>query len=249
MSPKQERSPWVYVGCGCAVLVVLIVLVIAGAGMFVARGLKNYAQDMEDPVTRNERAREMLGAGALPHGYNAQVFFSVPFLLEFVMLTDGEPVTEENSEIFFEHANLFTFFEMRNLGDNRRQLDEYLAGERDSTDLFENMDFDIRGRELLGRGGFEIGDQQMRYVVQRGELDSRRDEVDGVFALVGTQCAGDDKLRVSMWFQRLPEPLAPNAAGDAAAEAAPGTGDAALAGTPADQEALRALLAHFDVCV
>lgn len=260
MTHSNERSPWFYVGCGCALLAFLIVAVVAVTGYLGFRELRDFAAVMEDPVARNERALTMLGADVMPEEYNAQLFFSVPFVMEVVLLSDGEQIVEDQSSVDLDdHDNAFFYLKLRNFDNNQTQLSRYLDGETDGTDFFGDLDFDLRGGETLGRGTFALDDtQNVRYVIERGEakLGNQGNWVDGVFAFASTTCPGDDKLRVSVWFQRNPgsDPDGASSAVDSPATAAEMADEAqaieavGLHGTPAIESDLRAFLGHFQVC-
>lgn len=265
MAHSNERSPWFYVGCGCALLAFLIVAVVAITGYVGFRELRDFQAVMEDPVARNERALTMLGADVMPESYNAQLFFSVPFVMEVVLLSDGEQIVEDQSTVDLDdHDNAFFYLKLRNFDNNQLQLNRYLDGETDGTDFFGDLDFDLRGGETIGRGTFALDDaQNVRYVIERGEakLGNHGNWVDGVFAFASTVCPGDDKLRVSVWFQRGPGSDTEDVAEDAiSANAAPATAAAdtttgarpieavGLHGTPAIESDLRAFLGHFQIC-
>ncbi|MEE8526652.1 MAG: hypothetical protein V3T72_22170, partial [Thermoanaerobaculia bacterium] len=89
---KKSTSPWLYIGCGCATLAGLAVVAVVAAGFFGASLFKGYVEDMQDPRARAERVKEILGTENLPAGYHARMYFSVPWVLDMVFLSDG-PVT------------------------------------------------------------------------------------------------------------------------------------------------------------
>lgn len=237
MSHTTERSPWVYVGCGCALIVVLIVVAIAGASFMGVRKIKEYTEGMKDPVVRAERALEVLGGSALPPGYNAQLYLSVPFVLDLALLTDGPPVTEDDRQGMRDYQNMIFFVDVRDF-DESRDFDRYLDGEVDRPAIFRqiDVDFDFRAGEPLGRGSFDVGTQGIRWVAEAGDLETDLTEHPGVLVLSGVDCPGRDKrVRILAWFQRHDDL-------DLDALRANPTG------TPADEAAFRGIVENFDVC-
>ncbi len=237
MSTTQNRSPWVYVGCGCAIIFALVVVAVVGAGFLGFRGLKEYAEGMKDPAARAERTLEVLGGDALPAGYHAQLYFSIPFVLEMALLTDGTPVTEDDSEGLRDYQNLVFFLKVRKF-DKSDDFDRYLDGKEDRPRIFDqiDVDFDFDTGEPIDRGSFEVGDQSLRWVAQTGNLDTDLADYDGILALAGVDCPKrDDRVRILAWFQRHD---------DLDLEAL----QTDRIGTPADGEALRGIASHFDVC-
>ncbi len=237
MSNTTERSPWVYVGCGCALIVVLIVIAIAGASFVGVRKIQEYTEGMKDPVARAERTLEVLGGDTLPAGYNAQLYLSVPFVLDLALLTDGPPVTEDDSEGLKEFRNLIFFLDVREF-DESRDFSRYLDGEIDRPAIFNqiDVDFDFDPGESIGRGSFELGDQRFRWVAESGDLETDLTEHQGILVLSGVDCPRPDKrVRILAWFQRHDDL-------DLEALRADPTG------TPADEVAFREIVGNFDVC-
>ena len=125
MANKQSTSPWVWIGCGCFALVALVVGGFATLGFFGAKAVRDFEAEIKDPVLRDERARTILGAEQLPDGFSAQFHLRIPFLLEMVSLSDGEPLEydEERHQARLRSENLgeraFIYLAMRDVGDAR----------------------------------------------------------------------------------------------------------------------------------
>jgi len=237
MAANQKRgtSPWVYIGCGCVVLLILAIGGCFAAGFFGVTQFRGFVEEMEDPVKREERVREILGARELPAGYHAQLFFRIPLLMEMVIISDGEALEFDagggrEPTIDVEHLgeHVFMFFSMRDMGGNRREMERWFEGESSTPgDVDFNVDF--HSQEFLGRGEFEIGSQRLRYMAHRGEIDYE----DAIYAVLWIECPNADRVRIGFYWLRL----------DPATVETP-----EFAGTPADEEVLRDFMGHFNLC-
>lgn len=231
---KQGTSPWVYIGCGCVVLLILAIGGCFAAGFFGFTKIKGFVEELEDPVKREERVRQILGADELPEGYHAQMFFRVPFIMEMVILSDGEPLEFEagrgEPKVDVEHLgdHVFMFFSMRDMGGNRREMERWFEGETGRPGDI-NFDVDFHSIELLGRGEFEVGAQSLRYRAHRGRVEHE----DAIYTMLLIDCPEADRMRMGFFWLRLE----------------PATGETPeLAGTPADEAVLREFMGHFNLC-
>ena len=75
----------------------------------------------------------------------------------------------------------------------------------------------------------------MLYIAQRGRLDAHHGRAEGLSALMLVDCPLDERMRIAVWFTPDPDPEA--------AAGSPG-----LSGSPADEDALRSFMEHFDLC-
>ncbi len=234
---KRGTSLWVTIGCGCLVLVALGIAAVVAAGYFGASAVKGYVEDMKDPEARAAKAGEILGAERLPEGYTAHLFLHIPWLFDMAVLSDSEPVVIEDDEFEFESdaigQHLFLYFALRKSRMDHDDLEQMLRGESTSDGVKTDIDLEIESDEELSRGSFELGAQRLSYVGHRGELDLDDGDVDGIYSQVLIECPDADLTRAAVWFQR---------AGEAAGQ---GTG---VAGTPADEDALRRFMDHFNLC-
>lgn len=252
----RAKNVWWYCGCGCAVLAVLLVGVIAAIGFSGARAFKDFADTMKDPVAREARVLEILGAERLPEGLHAQVYLRIPYVVELVILTDGPVLTEDEEDRAFREADqVVMVLRSRSLEGSKESLDRYLEGQSKKPAFFDNVDvdFDFRPDQVVGRGRLDVGDQTVHWIAHSGELERDGDRAPGVMALAGIDCPNDEKLRVVTWFVRSPNTeSADEAPGDATpGDATPAGADAPAAaapGSPADEVALSYLLGHFDLC-
>lgn len=266
MARRSSTSPWIYVGCGCLALVVLVTSLVVGGAYFGYSKIRGYAEDLEDPQRRNERALELLGAQRLPEGYFTLFFISVPWVLDFVMLTDSEAANQrlEAMDRGLE-AGLFdghTFFYLRASIVADPADDEYLGVRRRPMDdgrlRIEISDQQFISRQQLGEGVFVEGRQESRWTSHHGAfLDDSGRTFDGLFSVVEIFC-GDKALRSAVWFLRdegsgqLPADDTMAETASTAVEAPPQSEDSEdvprTLGTPADSAALEELLNHFDFC-
>lgn len=234
---SKTTSPWIYIGCGCGGLALVLLFLVVGAGMFGASLFKGYVEDLEDPARRNGRILTMLGAESLPEGYHGQMFFSIPWVLDMAILSDGEPADlkeDQNLDLgeLGEHA--FLYLAIRDMGDARSDTEALWRGE----DVDTQVDLDFRSRRELGRGEFEVPPQSIRWVAHAGEFkgDHGR-EVEGIYTVLLIDCPERDELvrRAYFWSRRDLETIVEGDQPD-------------LTGSPADPEHLHGFLGHFDFC-
>jgi hypothetical protein len=231
---SDKKFPWGCVIGGCLALVVVVVAVVGGVSYFGYRKVREVADEMKDPAAREAKALDKLGAAELPEGYYPVFSFTVPFLADLVVLGDQPPSTAGEPEEPSERG--FVYFSVRSGAQQRQELEEFFAGQRQDTEILRQTDINFRPREELGRGRLELEGAPVRWVTYRGELDTRHQRHDAIVTLVSPDCGpGSDRLRMGIWF-------APDPAPDA------GSVELDLAGTPADPEALAVFVSHFDLC-
>ena len=237
MANRRGTPIWVTCGCGCLGLAALAVGGMVAAGFFGASAFKGYVEDMKDPIARSAKASEILGAEQLPEGYVAQLYFQIPWLLDVVVLSDGEPMEVVDDEFELETETLgehtFVYFFLRQRGIDHDELERMLRGDSHGEGNRVNMDFEFDSDRELARGSFEVGDQKLSYVSHRGELELDDGDIEGVYSQVLIECPNDDLTRVAVWFQRDDDGEASGAAED---------------DSPTDEAALRRFMVHFDVC-
>ena len=247
---ENRTSPWIYAGCGCAGCLGLGVLAVIAISFFGASMVKDYVEDIGDPAVQAERAKELLGTEELPADYHARIVFRIPWVFDAAILTDGpaaEAIAGENLDDFepLSSENLgvhaFIYLAVRRGATDEEDLDSVFGGRRSGRHRPGGNNIDLgsqfESREELSRGSFELDPGEVSYVGHRGEIETEDGErFDGVYSQMKIDCPGDSKLRFAVWFERAPED---GAGEDAAFDAA---------GTPADEEALRDFLGHFNLC-
>ena len=212
---------------------------------------KHFEDSLRDPAARDARSREVLGYRELPAGYHPMGGFKIPFVMEMAMLSDRDPAPGESvdgAQDAFRRRG-FVFMRSRAGGKERRELDEYFSGERPTTDFFSQTDLHFQVEERLGRGSVTVGETPVDYVAERVRMDLEGEQRQEILAQLRIRCPDDERLRVALWFEAEPEP---EAGGGAPSEQGAGSDSGpegeALAGTPADPEAIRAFLSHFELC-
>jgi hypothetical protein len=234
----KKTSPWVYVGLGCGAIVLLGLIAISGFTYLVYRQGKEMAKSFTDPKAREAKTREVLPYTALPAGYYPGGAMSIPFLMEFAVLTDREPTNGQGPDQGNFDQRSFIFMNMRHLRDNREKMERYLRGEapapEDSAWNKSNVNFDAK--KVIRRGQVEVGGQTVLYQASQGEITHKQGGVsteqkkEGIVTMVLPECA-DDRLRFGIWMGPPPA----GAADD-------------YTGTPADPAALQEFLEHFRLC-
>lgn len=234
MTTRQGTSPWIYIGCGCLAVVGLTIATCVGVGLVGYQQARDFSENMRDPVARTANAREVLGADELPAGYNAQLAFSIPWIMDMVVLSDQEPIEGELKSIDLENLgeSALIYFEFRDFGDQRRELRRFLEGETDRPDINLDIDVDFDPRQVISRGQFDVNAAQLFYAVFSGEIrsdDGRREGLQSMFLL---ECPSEERLRLAIWFRSYPDTMT---AEDAATEYA-------------DEATLRQFMSHFNPC-
>lgn len=255
---ESKYTVWHYVGCGCAVLFILGVLGVGGCFWMVTNWGRQLESELRDPEARAARAQRLLGYEELPEGYHAGITVSIPFVMEMAMLGDrelpeGEDFDRVGGDLFGERG--FMYFKMRSFGQSEESFRE-------------EMEHGFRAERVVAEGEVDAGGGRVSYVAEVGTTPVRTGRLRSVSAEMEIDC-GDGYFRTANWFTPVPgaEPVEepageagrdgtgedpPEEAGDGGeppAEAVPAPGDGeGLEGTPADEEALRAFLDHFDFC-
>ncbi len=236
MTADRSGTPvWIWIGTGCLLAVVLFVAVVGGLFYYGFRKTREFEQTMKDPVARTEQALELLGAESLPDGYHAVTAFSVPLLMETVILSDREAEIDERGDMFDEHGLIYV--KSLAFGDHDRQLEDLFEGRTDDADLIRQSPIDLRQREQLDRGSFQEPDRTVRWAVYRGEVAQRsfNESGEALSSIVLIDCPDDDRRRLAIWFGPDPDPEAPANRVD-------------LTGSVGDPEEIRSFLRHFDLC-
>jgi len=235
MEEKKGTSPWVFVGVGCLLAVFLVVAVVIAIGAWGFNQVRQLARTMEDPQARTALALEMLAADELPDGYNAMVAFSVPFLMETVIITDAEP--DENGRIQRFGERGFIYFKTLSVGDQEQELRDFFEGKTDESQILDQSSVHVDAREFIGRGTIEEDERTLRWVAYRGEIDNRgrRDFGEGLNAMIMVECPGAERVRMGIWFGPDPDPDTP-------------ADEADFTGTVADGAEIQRFMSRFDVC-
>lgn len=252
---SKQTSPWVYVGCGCAGLSVLVVLAIAGLGMTVWRDLREFGETMQDPVARDARVREILGAETLPGNLRGKLYLRVPFMLELAVATDAGDGDDDSSLEVDRH--LLSFLDIRDFGGRRARFRQAMESGKNPFEALDNTDVDLGVEldEVIDSGTLTGAGAPFPYLTARGRLSSESPRRRGMVALVEIRCREDDgRLRLLTWFS-ADDAASPEAAAGAeaevpSAEAAPGARSEAPGdpGEPGDSGDIARLLAHLDPC-
>lgn len=228
---EKKYTAWHYVGCGCAVLFVLAVLGIGGCFWMMTNWARQIEGEIKDPEARAAKARSLLGYEELPEGYHPGISFSVPLVMDVVILGDRELPAGDDLERMESEGDMFRergflYFKMRSFGQGREEI-------RDEMD----MDVDFVAEELAAEGEVEAGGATVRYVAELGETVLGTGRIPSVSAELEIDC-GDGFFREAMWFEPIP-------GAEAGQEE---IAEESLVGTPADEAALRAFLDHFQFC-
>ncbi len=233
MTERKSTSPWVWVaaGCGCLVLVVVAAAIVVAA--FFYRTVQDWEATLKDPASRAEKTREILGYERPPEGYHPLIGLSIPFMLDVAVLADRE--LDEQGEIPADVERAVFYVRLSTLLARDKELRAILDGRADPSSLLEQANMRIQGGEVVGEGTLTIGDQEVRYLAQRGELILDNRPVRGILTLVFVNCPGGRRPGVGGWLAPDPAPGRPRDGVDFTA-------------TPADPRALADLFSSFTLC-
>ncbi len=232
----KKTSPWVYVGIGCVGAVVLAVAAVGALGFFGYRWAKQVESDMKDPKAREAKTLAVLGCDRLPDGYRPMASVSIPFVMDMAMLSDAEPDAEGRVRGFDRRG--FLYFQFLNPRADKKELRDYFEGKTDDDSVLRRSGISVRvqSRELIRRGVLHLQGFNLMYLAQRGGLHMTEGRSEGVNTLMLIDCPAEDaRRRMAIWFGPDPDPGTPVASAN-------------FAGSPADEEALRAFMGHFSVC-
>jgi hypothetical protein len=225
----------VYVGIGCTVLVVLGIVGATLLGFAGYRWAKRVESEIKDPAIRETRVKEVLGAERIPDGYHPMIGMSIPFFMDMAILSDRPP--DEKGEIHGFGERGFLFFQMLNPRHDESEARDYFEGKTDDPSVLRRsgLNVHIHPDKILGRGVIDSRGYSVMYIAQRGRIDVDQGRAQGLTTLMLVDCSQDQRMRLAIWFGPDPDPKA-------------AAGSAALAGSPADEAAVRSFLDHFHLC-
>jgi len=232
MPNDKKTSPWLYVGIGCAVALGILVIAVVGVGIVGYRYARQVGEELKDPVARAAKVKTVLGANTIPSGYYPLMGLSIPFVLETAILSDVEE--PESGGRPFEHRG-FIYMNMMGASKQHQELRDFFEGRITESSMLKQQSIRMRAGDMIGRGEIKDKDRRILYVAQRGRVEMRNADIDGVTAMLLIECPGDTRARLGIWFGPDPDPLTPVKAAN-------------FKGSPADQDEIRSFAAHFDFC-
>ncbi len=236
MSNAGSKKTFIYVAVGFIAFLALMF----GALMFglykVRQWGAGYAAKVADPAVQLSESKRILGARQLPDGYRVWQVLPLPFL-DTVHLSDA-PEREGKASGFGSRGFIFYRGPFSPL--HERAYREYLDGKSESVGMPSLEGFikttqlgeRIRGGKLLLAGGATA-----QFSSRRANLARAGGPEQAVINTLAVECEGGQKLsRVGVWYSPDPEPGKPVAAAD-------------FRGSAADESALSAFLAPFQLCL
>jgi hypothetical protein len=240
--PQEERrrSAWGWVGCGCGILVLLAALVVGGIAFLLHRQAGETAAGLNDPAAVAKKAQEVIRYRQLPEGLRPVSTLSIPFVMEMAIFADRDLQkgglatrtfpTGTHSFIYIKTLNLIgagtTEAESRRLLSPRRN---------DLPAWMQKFGFRVRRNQTVRTGTLEVGGHTVFYKAVRSNFLTPRQNLATLMSMMVVECPGSRWTHTALWM--VPDP-APDKLLD----------DAEAAGTPADPQAIAALLGHFSLC-
>lgn len=239
MAARQGSQSCLLIGVGCAISIAVVAVVVGGLMFYGFRKAREVETTMKDPEARRSQALELLAADSLPEGYYAVTAFSIPFLMETVMLSDDEPEGEGDVESALERGDYgLIYTRTRLFGDQKEQFENLFEGGGDPSGLADRIPLRLRSHEPIRFGSADEPGRRLRWGTYRGTLGDHggRNEAEGLWSAISIDCPDPrGRSRIAIWFGPDPDPEAPAAELD-------------LTGSVGDAERIQALLAGFDVC-
>ena len=242
MAQTSKNTWWITLGCGCVALVLFGIVAVGGLGWLGVSKVQGYVADLEDPVRRSERAREILGAEALPEGYNGAFFVEIPWVVTLAALSDDPRLAEQLEEVeelsISEPGRHFFFYTLYKVGDGHEEPRASRGRPRtgDGQVNLQIEDLDLVSDQLLDEGSFELGRQQIEYEAHVGaHIDDLGQRQPGIDSQMKIGCP-DGKHRVAVWFERRDPPAEEADVPEISV------------GSPAERTALETFMGHFDLC-
>ena len=237
MYEEKRTSPWVWVGVGCLGAVVVAVMAVVAVGWFGYRKVKQLEAELKDPKARAAKVQGILGADKLPEGYHAVVGMSVPYVMEMAILSDRPP--ESSGRQHGLGTRGFIYMRMLSPDSKRQELRDYFEGKTDDPEVLRRNNIRIeRHGEVLRRGVLDLPPElKLMYLAQRGTVEMSDSRAKGIMTMMLLECerSDDNRQRMAFWFGPDPAPETPD-------------NELSLAGTPADESALRDVMGHFRLC-
>lgn len=257
---KNKTPIWAWIGCGCLLCVMLFMAVIGGIGVAGFTFFKGMVEDMADPVARNAKVAELLGAESLPEGFHARAVLGIPFIMQVAILSDGEPLEAISGDDFEEKVqemenlvlrgdqlgqNTIIYLKLRDRDTDEKVEDILDGSNRGNAKVDLGVRFERETDELISEGEMEVAGQPITWRAFEGDIETQGDASVGVVAAVQVACPSGDVHDV-LWFQKSELEQEEAAADGSLPDLDEAT--ARIAGTPGDPEALRSLFEHFRLC-
>lgn len=236
---KNSKKGCIYSFVGCSVLAVAGIAV---AGYFLYQQAKTIQENLENP---EPRTLEMLGLESMPEGYYANFAFSIPFIMDMVIMSneDGSLANSEGKKQDPFGKMGFFYFKFLKIGKDSADLQNYFEGKTDNDKVLRENGVNIDVDEVLKRGVFTLNGNQVYYLSQRGSISSNGANANGLNTLMLIQCPNDKKMRLGIWY-------GPDSQNDVE-DTSGNTNDdlnASLEGTVADLNEVQAFMEQFSFC-
>jgi len=232
MSNGKKTSPWMYVGIGCGLALLILVVAVVGVGFVGYRYARQVGEELKDPVAREAKVKTVLGADTIPSGYHPLLGLSIPFVMEMAILSDREGL--ESGGRPFDHRG-FIYMNMRGATKQQNELRDFFEGRTTESSMLKQQSIRVRAGDIIGRGEISDKGRRILYVAERGGVEMRNVETEGVTTLLLIECPGDTRARLGIWFGPDPDPTTP-------------VKTANFKGSPADLSEIRSFVSNFDFC-
>ncbi len=193
--PRTSSAGWLlWLLGGCLLIVILIVAGIVGFAWWGKNKLTNIVEEQRDPVKREMRAKDILGATALPPGYHAGMSINVG-LASTTSLSD----TPMSGDDMTYGERGFIFNDSIRAGEAKAET--FAKGQ--GGNVLDDSGVRLRSDEVLGDGTLEVNNQKLQWSARRGEVTHSNQAIAGEYSIVIIQCS-DDRERWAVWFQKQP---------------------------------------------
>ena len=193
--PRTSSAGWLlWLVGGCLLIVIVVVAGVVGFLWWGKTKLTNIVEDQRDPVKREMRAKEMLGASALPPGYHAGMSINVG-LAGTTSLSDM-PMSGEDMQ-YDERG--FIFNDSIRAGEPKAER----FARNEGGNSLDDSGVRLRSDEVLDGGTLEVNNQKLTWSARRGEVTHSGQAIPGQYSIILIRCS-DDRERWAVWFQKMP---------------------------------------------
>ncbi len=235
MSKKKGTQSCLLIGVGCLIAVAILAIVVGSLMFYGFRKARQLEETMKDPETRTSEALELLPTESLPEGYYAVAAFSVPFLMDTIVLADQEPTDDIESSL---HAGThrFVFTRTRLFGDQEEQLKLLLEGEIHRGEWENRAPVRFENDRFLVAGSAVEEGRTLRWAAHLGRSSGPVDEAIGLRSTIVVDCPEPrGRTRIGFWMGPAPDGVESET-------------DIDLTGTVGDGERIQEFMRYLDVC-
>jgi hypothetical protein len=206
---RKGLPPWAWIGCGCLGVVVAFLGLAIVLGLWGLQKAREIGEQMADPEERTSKALQILGAEEIPDGYHALVAFSVPFVIDAVVLSHLPPAERGPLDGLGERGFLYASFP--GFVHQDREIRDFLEGRSDDVVVLREQEVDVDLEERVSRGALSRERDEVLWACHRGSVETEEAgrSKPGLVTILLIDCDDDSRRRMGLWFGPDPAPERP----------------------------------------